>query len=189
MLTITTRAYHANMPFDEYLAMPGYSYSTLKDMASPVQYAPTAKMRLGTDVHNYLLESGKYNHENRDIVVPIARELKAIIGDLLPFLKSELAVTCDMHCDGFTMPYKGRMDLCRTGKIVVDLKISKMPLERSIPFFGYDRQLSGYALANDCSLALILRACPETKKTENRLIRISSEWWERQVVRYGKADK
>ena len=163
-LTVADRTFHRGISFADYLAIPGYSYSKIKADTSKVPDQPTAKMSLGTKVHNYILEPSKYDHEDRELIKPMAVSVMGAIGNLAPYLESELAVTCNMMhtTEGFVLPYKGRIDLCRVGGIVVDLKVSKMPLLKSIPFFGYDRQLSGYALAAGCNIAVIIRVCPST---------------------------
>lgn len=187
MLHTTNTHYHQNMKFEEYLTLPGYSYSGLKAKSSPFPDQPTAKMWLGTKVHNYLLEPEKYNHEDREIVKPMALAVRNVLGpELLGLMEKELVVTCDMECGGFTMPYKGRLDMCRVGRIVIDLKVSTMPLHRSIPFFGYDKQLSGYAIATGSRVALIVKVDPRNCKPETKIISIQSEWWERQVLKYGQ---
>lgn len=167
--------------FDAYSKIVGLSFSAIKGGG----FQPTAKMRLGTAVHNYLLEPSEYNHEHRDIVIPIANAIKAEIGGLLPFLDTELSVTADFEYAGMIMPYKGRVDMVRTGKIVLDLKVSEVPLNKSIAHFGYDYQVNGYMAATLCEHGMIIRVCPKTHKIEKKMIPKSSTWWEMQILRLG----
>lgn len=167
--------------FDAYSKIVGLSFSAIKGGG----FLPTAKMRLGTAVHNYLLEPSEYNHEHRDIVIPIANAIKAEIGGLLPFLDTELSVTADFEYAGMIMPYKGRVDMVRTGKIVIDLKVSEVPLNKSIAHFGYDYQVNGYMAATLCEHGMIIRVCPKTHKIEKKMIPKNHEWWESQILRLG----
>lgn len=172
---------HPGLSFEDYRALPGLSYSGLKKG----DFIPTKKMMLGTAVHNYILEPEKYNGANRELVVPIARVLLAQIGELVKHMQTELSITCNMEHEGFSMAYKGRIDMIRPGKLIIDLKISEIPLNRSVPFFGYGDQLTGYCLATNTPVGIIIRVCPKTLKTEKAMIRKNPEFWEYQVLKYG----
>ena len=172
---------HPGISFEEYRALPGLSYSGLKKG----DFVPTKKMMLGTAVHNYILEPEKYNGANRELVVPIARIIFDQIGELVKHMETELSVTCDMEHEGFVMQYKGRVDMIRMGKLIIDLKISEIPLNRSVPFFGYANQLTGYCLATKCENAIIIRVCPKTHKVEKTMIRKNVDWWNYKVLEYG----
>jgi len=176
--------YHRNMPFDEYLKLPGYSYSGIKNAGLPL-ITLTNKMRIGTAVHNYLFEPEKYDYKDFRLIKELAYQVKLTLGDALIGLESEVGVTAEFYHEDFVMPYKGRVDLLRVDRVVIDLKVSEKPLSKTIPFFGYDRQLSGYSLATSARVQMILRICPVTAKTELKLIPISSEWWEKRVLKYG----
>jgi hypothetical protein len=181
-MQVTNVNLYKDFSFDSYLALPGYSYSSFKKG----NFTPTEKMKLGTSVHQFMLEPSKYNHENRDVIYPIANVLIKDLGPMLPFLDAELSVTCDFEHDGYVMPYRGRVDLVRMGSLVIDLKISEIPLNRSIDFFGYAEQLTGYCLAMGCDTGMIIRACPKTFKTEKVTIRKNVQWWERKVIQHGE---
>lgn len=172
---------HPGLPFDDYLALPGLSYSGIKKG----DFVPTKKMMLGTAVHNYILEPAKYNGANRELVVPIARVLLAQIGELVNHMQTELSVTCNMENEGLSMQYKGRIDMIRPGKLIIDLKISEIPLGRSIDHFGYNEQLTGYCLATNTPVGIIVRVCPKTLKTEKAMVRQNQAFWERQILKYG----
>lgn len=184
-MQVINKQYHVDMPFDDYLKLPGFSYSGIKNYGQPPIQA-TNKMRIGTLVHNYLFEPKNYNYEKFEIVKPIAHQVEIILGNALNGMKSEIGVTADFVHEDMKLEYKGRIDLLRAGKIVIDLKVSEKPLYKTIPFFGYDKQLSGYALATESRVAMIIRVCPVTRKTELKTIPISSEWWEKQIVKFGK---
>lgn len=175
---------YKNIPFDSYQAKEGHSYSSIKNNDTE-PFKQTYKMQLGTEVHNYLLEPATYKHERRELIEPIARAAYDVIGSVLPFLDTELSVTADFEHEGFTMPYRGRVDMVRSGKVVVDLKISEMPLSKSIPYFGYDKQLTGYCLATMCKVGIIIRVNPKTRHTERVVIKQDVEWWQQKVLELG----
>jgi hypothetical protein len=168
--------------FEAYNTMTGYSYSGITKSAS---FKPSEKMRLGTAVHNYLLEPETYNHENREIVIPLANAVRAELGALLPFLDTELSVSADFEYGGLIMPYKGRVDMVRTGKIVLDLKVSEIPLRNSVPYFGYDRQVNGYMAATMSELGMIIRIDPKNARVEKKMIPKDHTWWIDQIHRFG----
>jgi hypothetical protein len=180
-MQVTRLKVHPGLDFDQYRALPGLSYSGIKNG----DFVPTKKMMLGTAVHNYILEPDKYNGANRELVIPIARVLLFQIGELVKHMQSEVSVTCNMEHAGLSMQYKGRIDLIRPGRLIVDLKVSEMPLGKSIDHFGYGNQLTGYCLATNTPTGIIIRVCPKTLNTEKALIRQAPEFWERQILKYG----
>jgi hypothetical protein len=68
--------------FDEYLQLPGLSYSDIKSDGKRID--PTDKMRFGTLVDTYVFEPAKYNYEQYDLVRPVAQQ---IVTDLGPLIK------------------------------------------------------------------------------------------------------
>ncbi len=172
-------------PFEEYLALPGWSHSGLKN--EDLEWKPpTKKMELGVKVHNYLLKPEEYNYEDIDTVKPLALSIKNRIGPLFDLLRKEVAITADFIYSGFVMQYKGRFDLGLEGLIVIDPKISDIPLSRSIAYFNYDRPMSGYAIAIGAPSALLASVNPKTKKTELMQIPISQVWWHEQILKKGE---
>lgn len=186
-MTVSNVRVYNDLPFEDYLNFYGYSFSGIKNAGRV--FEPTAKMQLGTDVHNYLLTPDVYNHKNRELVRPIVVALKEKLpATLLKVLKPELAVTATFSHENFHMPYKGRIDLCKPGNIIIDLKVSEVEATPQwLDFFGYGWQLSGYALAMDCKLAFIVKINPKTKKVTIINIPIRTEWWEDQIKRKGIA--
>jgi len=171
----------SDLDFEEYQKIKGLSYSGIKGG----NFISTPKMQLGTSVHNYLLEPAKYNHSNRDIVEPLVIALKAEIGPLLTHMDKELSITADFSHDGLTMGYKGRMDMVIMGKLVVDLKVSEHPLEKTIPYFGYDNQVNGYMAASGSEVGIIIRINPVNKKIEKKAIKKNISFWTLQIAKYG----
>ena len=176
-------SYFKGIDFDSYQKKDGHSFSSLKSGSFPL--VPTEKMRIGTEVHNYLLEPENYKRERIDIIKPIARAAYDVIGSVLPFLDTELSVTADFEHNGFIMPYRGRVDMVRAGKVVIDLKVSEVPLSKSIPYFGYDKQITGYCLATLSNIGIIIRVDPKTRRTERIVIKQDINFWEQKVLELG----
>lgn len=175
-----------NIPFEEYLTLPGFSHSTLRNHGKP-PIVTTAKMMLGKDVDNYLTDPTQYNHSNANVVRPIAVMIKKKIGVLYRHLEPQLAFTCEFVFGGFVMLYKGRADLAIRERLVIDTKISKMPLMKGVDFFGYDNQLSGYALALRARAAIIISQHPEKMdQTSFYNVPLKTDWWEQMIIRFGE---
>lgn len=187
MIQVLNKKILKDIPFDEYLKLPGYSFSSIKGFSGP----PTAKMQLGTDVHNYLLTPEQYDHRNRELVLPIATALRKQLGVLVDKMLPESIVTADFVCNGFKLPYKGRLDLHIPGRLIIDIKVSDVPLSVSCPRFGYDDQQSGYAIGGECKIALLVRISPVSVKKKRPIVEIKNVpittlWWENQIVQKGE---
>lgn len=175
-----------NVPFEEYLALPGYSHSIIRANGKDIKPA-TPKMLLGSAVDAYLTDSANYNYDNVSLIRPIALQVKKTVGGLYKYLKPQLAFTCNFIYGGFNLLYKGRADGAIIERIVLDYKVSKMPLMKGVEFFGYDNQLSGYALALGCKVAIIISQHPEKlQQTSIYNVPISSDWWEQQIIKFGE---
>lgn len=179
MLQITNRQVHEAMEWEDYLAHPSYSYSKLRHPDMVI--TPTPKMQLGTLVHHYLLEPGKYNGEQYKVVRPAAMAVKEILGGLK--FKSEIAVTADFEVDGLVMPYKGRIDI--DAGIIIDLKVSEMEIYKAVAYFRYDRQTSGYVLGRGYNKAILISINPKISKATIAAMPMVEDWWIHQVKQYG----
>lgn len=174
-----------NIPFEEYLALPGHSHSSIRSNGKEIKPA-TPKMLLGKDVDAYLTDPLSYEYDNVEIVRPIANEVIKVLGKARQYLKPQLAFTCDFVFSGFRLPYKGRADLAIIRHIVIDVKVSEMPLKRFIEYFRADNQVSGYALAIGAKAALIIQAHPKTYATSVYNVPIVLDWWEQQIIQKGE---
>lgn len=181
-MQVISRKLLTTCPFEEYLKLPGWSHSAIKGFKG----TPTKKMQLGTHVHNYLLTPEEYSYEDIDIVRPLAIALKQRIGPLIAYLVPELCVTATFVHNGFAMPYKGRGDLVIPRKIVIDLKITEMPLHKGIQYFGYDNQITGYNMGFDARVGLLMAINPKTKLISQVAVPVNSYWWEQQVITKGE---
>lgn len=184
-MIIRNLKYYHDLPFSDYLALPGKSYSGIKGF----QGTPNAGMSLGTLVHNYILEPNAYSWEDAGMVKKIAEALRKYLGAALTVLDKEIAFTCDMEYNGMLLRYKGRADLIRAGRIVVDLKILGGGLQPAIDRFGYNNQLSGYCLATDSPMALIIAYNKQRSIVETKIIKPVEDFWNYQIVSFGEPIK
>lgn len=161
--------------FQQYLEMPGYSFSGLSHRRAP---KPTPKMALGTRVHNYLLDAADFDFEDLKIIKPLAIQVKKVLGDAYKHLIPEKAVTADFCHEGFTMKYKGRIDLHYPGVIVIDLKISE---NKDLEWFGYVDQVSGYTFPVKSPHGIVIKVHPKTMETNIIKVPITHRWWNEQI--------
>lgn len=182
-MEVRNTIYHREMPFAEYLALPGTSYSSIKGFVG----SPTPGMSLGTKVHQYLLEPTKYTWEDANIVREIAAAIRPVLGAALAVLEKEIAFTSKFHYNGFILQYKGRADMLLVGKIVVDLKVLSGALQPAIDRFGYGDQIPGYGLATGSATGLIVAYNRARKRVETKLIPTNSglAYWQYQTVHRG----
>ena len=182
-MQVSNTTYYDNLDFEKYLDMPGTSYSSLKENHFPD--GPSAGMQLGTRVHNYLLEPDKYDWKDTGVVKKMAEQIRKFLGDALSVLDKEMAFTADFTHNGMVMPYKGRADLMKAGRVIVDLKILASGVDAAIERFGYKKQVSGYCLATGASVGLIVAYNKYKHLVEVRSIKPDAAFWEYQVVRLG----
>lgn len=174
--------YYDDMDFEDYLKLPGVSYSSLSGFSGP----PSDGMRLGSRVHQYLNEPNEYDWNDAATVIAIASELKKYIGHAYLHLEKEVAFTADFIHNGMMMAYRGRADMMKAGRIVVDIKILSGSLEAAIERFGYAKQLSGYCIATGAPLALIVAFNRHRNRIEAKSLKPNATFWEYQIVKNGK---
>jgi hypothetical protein len=171
------------MEFEDYLKMPGLSYSGI--LSDGVKIEETEKMKFGSLVDCYLFEPKRYSGEKFNLVRPVAKAVQDKLGPLITLGKRQLVVTCILVVDGIYVRYKGRVDLF-AGNIVIDMKVSELDLLSAIRFFGYDKQVSGYAIPLKAPVSLIISVHPKKYTTSIAPIATNTSWWERKVLEYGK---
>lgn len=180
-MKVINQRFYSDLDFEDYLKMPGTSYSSLKQTV----FVPSDGMKLGTRVHNYILEPEKFDWQQTEIVKPMAAAIREILGESIKYLSKEIAFTADFIYDGMRMPYKGRVDMLRIGRIVIDLKILAGSIEPAIGRFGYDKQVSGYCLGTGCPTGLIIAYNKATKKIETKMIKPDATFWNYTTVTKG----
>lgn len=187
-MQVTNQRLIRDLSEQEYFALPGFSFSTLKNKGRVIE--TTEKMTLGKDIHSLLLTPETFSHENKNRakIRACAIAVKSVLGPLIDQLEKEIVVTADFEIDGYTMPYKGRIDLCIPGRVVIDVKITDGKLEDLVKYFLYDEQLTGYSRAIKARTAILI-GCSPKRKYETRLVAINIEninWWRNQILINGK---
>lgn len=180
-MKVTNTIYYENQKFEDYLEMPGTSFSSTKE----VVITPTEGMKLGTRVHNYLNEPKEYDWHDAERVIPIATALRATIGDAFFHLKKEVGFTSNFTHNGMTLKYKGRADMLYVGKVVIDIKVLAGSIDTAIVRYGYDKQISGYCLATGANFGLIISWNKMSKKVEKKMILPSDAFWKYQCAHRG----
>lgn len=177
------------MLFEDYLKMPGLSYSGVKSGTSCNRIDPTEKMRFGSLVDTYLFEPHKYNGEKFELVRPIAIEAMKFLGPSMRHAQRQLVVSCKMIHEGMYIVYKGRVDLKigNSHSVVLDFKVSEMPLLSAIRHFGYNNQVNGYAIPLQAKTSIILSISPKPPHRPQMMpIPNSLVFWRQVVKQYGK---
>lgn len=185
-MTISNRIIHPDLSWQEYCQLPGHSYSSLKaEKMPPIQV--TDKMRLGTRVHHYLLDPAKYDWQQAELVLPIAKVLAKVPGltTLLASGDCELPSTADFCHEGFILPWRGIADIHIARRLIIDFKITEMKLTAAVKFFRYDWQQSGYCAGYDVPQALIVSIHPRTKAVDMAYIKPDFRWWEEKCLTHG----
>lgn len=191
------------MPFEEYLALPGLSFSGVRNDGTIIE--DTEKMRFGSLVDAYLFEPHTYNGQKLKLVREVAKAAKEKFGDALKYGKRQVVVTCLMVHQGIALQYKGRIDLLcgggvaskdgfitvdpSRGAFVIDMKISELDLLKAINFFGYHNQVNGYAIPLGIPVSIIVSINPKTLKPSSQAIPTKTEFWEKIVLQYGKVHR
>lgn len=180
-MLITNLKYYHDLDFEDYLTLPGTSYSGIKNFTG----TPNAGMSLGKKVHAYLLEPDTYTWEDAATVRKIAAAILPVLGSAIKYLDKEVSFTCDMEYNGMVLKYKGRTDLIKIGRIILDLKILSGALIPAVQRFGYEDQLSGYCIATATPLSLIVAYNRNKEKVETYRVTPNLEFWQYQVVHRG----
>lgn len=176
------------MPFEDYLKMPGMSYSTIKSIEKGERPVTTAKMRFGTLVDQYIFEPSQYNGEQYKIVRSVALVALKHLGAAIRLGRRQLVVTCYMRYKGFVLRYKGRVDnfIGHNVGVVVDFKVSDLPLLNAIHHFGYNHQVNGYAIPLMAKTSLIFSVSPKAPhNVQMQTIPNSLGYWQAAIIKYG----
>lgn len=182
MITVKNIKVYENMDFEDYKLLPGTSFSMIKSDFKEIKV--TNKMNLGSQVDCYINNSNNFSGDLR-IIKPLAYALKLRVGDLYNKFKKQISVTCDFVYEGMILNYKGRPDWALENLLIVDTKVSDS-IDKTIHFFGYPNQISGYCLPFNANKGLILAANPKNNTVKLINIPIKFDWWERQILKYGK---
>jgi hypothetical protein len=182
-MIVSNKKVFSAVNFDQYLTMPGLSYSGIKGMGGKI--VETEKMKLGKKVDAYLFTPHDYQPgPDHAIIKALALAAKTELAGLK--FSGQLSYTADFTHEGKTMAYKGRPDI-DAGALIVDLKVSELNIIKAIEFFRYDWQVSGYVMASSsASMAMLLSINPKTRKVSKMMLPIKMDWWQQAVKMYGK---
>lgn len=169
-----------NMPPEQYFSIPAISNSFVNNYQGPT----TAKMRFGSLVDTYTFEPHLYRGEQYKLVKAVSEAVIKKLGPLVYTGRRQLVVVCTMIYNNMAMRFKGRVDLF-AGSIVIDLKVSELPIDRSISHFRYDLQLSGYMIALQCQVSVLISVHPKTCKVSEKALTITPGYWESVIEKYG----
>lgn len=194
MITYSNIQRFDDMPFGDYLKLPGYSHSFLKRerMGVAEDLTITDNIRIGSLVDSIHTEPGKA--KMNDPLYPAARDIAATIkqgfGTLINLFEKQVSYTAEATFQDFTMPVKGRLDFLLKGYAVIDLKVTKSKDLRSlIEFMGYKNQLWNYCKFPNLPTAYLMIYSIPLKKTE--LVKIdcrsnTNTFWEDKILKFGK---
>lgn len=186
MIEIKNLKMKENIAFEDYLLLPGLSFSSIKKQENGnAEIITTNKMNFGSLVDAYLLEPNKYTGENFAAVKACAVAAKKYLGILLENGKKQLSITCNMQFSGMRIKYKGRVDIF-AAQTVIDMKVSELDILKSVNYFHYHNQLSGYALALNCNKSLLFSVHPKKHTVQMISIPTKSDWWEQMILKYGE---
>lgn len=183
-----------NLPFDSYLALPGYSFSFLKRERSGFaeDVTPTDKIEVGKLVDAILCEpdAARMNHPLYPASKAIAFALQQQFGGLLPAFKKQVSYTGLFTANGWSCPIRGRLDFLLERKAVIDLKVTSekriLPL---IDHMQYWDQQFGYALLAGVPKRYIMIYSRPNKEAILLPKPMPSppinEWWAEKIERFG----
>jgi hypothetical protein len=183
-----------NLPFEDYLKLPGFSHSFLKRERSGVaeDLKMTDNIRVGSLVDSILTEPRKADMYSP--LYPYAREIAAVIknrfGSFIDKFQKQVSFTTDVSFGDFTMPVKGRLDFLVAAMAVVDLKVTmSRDLRSLIEFMGYKNQMFNYCKMPKVDTAYLMIYSVPLKKTE--IIKVDCQgnrnaFWEEKIIKFGK---
>lgn len=182
-----------NMPFDEYLKLPGYSHSFLKRERNGIteELKMTDNILLGSLVDSLLTDLTKVNMSST--LYPAARRIAATLkqqfGDMINCFKKQVSYTGQMECAGFRMPVTGRLDFLLESYAVIDLKVTQSKdMSSLIQFMGHENQVWNYAkLAQVPKAFLMIYSVPMDKTFIIQLncSNQENEFWKEKILKFG----
>lgn len=175
--------YYKDIPWEDYLALPGKSFSGIKNEGVDIGYSTGIK--IGKLVHTYLLKPKEYNYEESDIVIPIARALVSVYNSIIKHAEVEIAATSKFVLEGLMMPHKGLADMAIRRHLVLDFKILAGDLKPYLERFKYPDQVRGYMLPFEAPLGLIVAFNKKTKQVQMEPVGQNITWWAHQIKKYG----
>lgn len=193
MITYSSIIRYDNLPWQEYLALLGYSFSWLKrESSGSVSYfEPSEKMKLGSMVdailtapHQVDVLDPQYRH-GRMIAGYIIKEFGSLIDAFVP----QVSYTGIAECNGFKLPVKGRLDWLLHQHAVCDLKVTDATdIAALIKFMKYDEQMFNYTGLAGVDKSYIFAYSKKINKPLPPVCikrAVTSEWWEEKIIKFG----
>jgi hypothetical protein len=190
MITVTNRQRYVGIPFEDYLRLPGYSFSFLnKEMYGVApEVIETAAMRRGTLVDGILTQPDQVNIHDEQYNE--ARMIAYHITKTLPMnLYPQISYTANFTFNGITLPVRGRLDFELPNEVVLDLKVTNQKnLDNTIRYMNYESQLTGYALMNGAKSGYIAAYVVPLKVVSLRRMDLNAgmDFWKRKIMKYGE---
>jgi hypothetical protein len=194
MIEYTNIIQHDNIPFEDYLKLPGYSHSFLKRERFGVveELTITENITIGKLVDGIITDPETVNM--LDPLYPTARaiavEIKNTFGAVLPQFKKQLSYTADIVHNGFIMATTGRLDFLLPKHCVLDLKVTKSKdVHGLIEYMGYKNQVWHYAkMAKVNDGYFMIHSIPLKK---NFLIPLDcrdnmNDFWADKIIKFGR---
>lgn len=189
---------YENMPWQDYVKLPGYSFSYLKREVQGVSpaFTPSNKVLRGSLVDAILMQQDDV--DMRSALFPeakiIASALIAEFGEIICCFTSQDSYTGTLSYAGLRMPVKGRLDwrlqVAGKTKAVIDLKITEATnIKELIKFMKYDAQQNNYMGLSQGTRAYILPYNPKLKKVlsiEPLEYDENNSFWIEKVLKFGK---
>lgn len=188
MIEVTDRYIVHGMPFEEYLAEPGYSNSFFKFMKPEVRASDG--VRIGKIVDAIVFDDDWRQYEADplfDVAMMFAVQIKKEVD--ISRAKTQVSLFAKFKSGNKALPVKGRADII-IGDLIVDLKVLDVPahnLIRAINHFGYNTAMNGYCMmANMPHWALLVYS-----RRERRIVRYYSRAdfddvvWHARIRNYG----
>lgn len=198
MITCINTNRITDLAFSDYLLLPQYSHSYLKNEKHGFSTfkAATPKMQLGSLV-DAIITNGNVDmgHKLYPAARNVANVLKNEFGYFLDKLSKQVSYTGTMQYNTskaiFGLPVKGRPDLEWPKEFIVDLKITNEPrskIDSLIDFMGYKNQQFGYAKMANCKKAfLLMYSVPSNQVVLKRIvIGEINHWWQEKIIKFGK---
>lgn len=184
-----------NIPFEDYLKLPGFSHSFIRYQKNGIKVPVTVteNMRIGSIVDNILTEPKKANMA--DSLYPyckkIAFSIKERFGSLIDVFEKQVSFTAEIKYGNFYMPTTGRLDFGLPMQAVIDLKVTKSRIKAVpalIDFMGYKNQGWHYCKMYGVDpFYLMVHSIPDDK-TELYYYDMSghNEFWANGVMQFGR---
>lgn len=185
MIEVRNLKIHRDIPFEEYLKIPGKSFSGIAARDRKREFTVTSKMRFGSQVDCYLTTPSKFKLDPEFTMKQIrncAICIKTTLADVYQHLEFQLSITADFIYEGFVLHYKGRPDATIKKTMILDFKLT----EGLNPLANYNAQVSGYGIALDCPLGFLVAQHPKKDVCDIHKVKIDHTFWEQACLLYGE---